>query len=213
MKQHFRCKRGNILHSEIKPNWLSEIVRRFSVFVFTINGWKAVEETPAPRKCVIIAAPHTSNWDFLYFFGLTNKLDIKSYWIGKDTLFKWPWGDMMRRMGGIPVDRSKSNNMVDAMVAEFDKRDDFILTIPPEGTRGSVRQWRTGFYYIALKAKVPIVIGMMDYGKKTGGLGAAFVPTGDYKKDMAMISEYYKSVTPKHPEMAMQDIVDTEPKA
>ncbi|MEO9467610.1 lysophospholipid acyltransferase family protein [Parasphingorhabdus sp.] len=195
------------MHSEIKPNWLSEIVRRFSVFVYKVNGWTAIQENPPPRKCVIIAAPHTSNWDFLYFFGLTNQLGIKSYWIGKNTLFKWPFGDMMRRLGGIPVDRSKSQNMVDAMVAEFEKRDDFILTIPPEGTRGSVRQWRTGFYYIAHKAKVPLIIGMMDYAKKSGGLGSQIEVTGDYEADMEKVSEFYHSVTPRYPEKAMDKIV------
>ncbi|MEP2103403.1 MAG: lysophospholipid acyltransferase family protein [Parasphingorhabdus sp.] len=201
------------MQNNIKPNWLSEIVRRFSVFVYNINGWKAVQENPVPRKCVIIAAPHTSNWDFIYFFGLTNSLKFKSYWIGKDTLFKWPFGDMMRRMGGIPVDRSKSQNMVDAMVEEFNKRDDFILTIPPEGTRGNVRQWRTGFYYIALKAKVPLIIGMMDYAKKTGGLGPEIQLTGDYEADMAKVSGFYHSVTPKYPNKAMDDIVHTDPDA
>lgn len=198
------------MHKEIKGNWLSEIVRRFSVFMYSIGGWKAVQENPPPKKAVIIAAPHTSNWDFIYYFGLCNSLGIKSYWIGKSTLFKWPWGDMMRRMGGIPVDRSKSNNMVDAMVAEFEKRSEFLLTIPPEGTRGSVKQWRTGFYYIALKAKVPLIIGMMDYAKKSGGLGPSFMPTGDYKADMKRLSEFYHSVTPKFPSKKMQDIVDTE---
>ena len=199
------------MHDEIKPNWLSEIVRRFSVFIYIINGWTAVQENPPPRKAVIIAAPHTSNWDFLFFFGLTNKLKIKSYWIGKDSLFKWPWGDMMRRMGGIPVNRSKSQKMVDAMVREFDRRDDFLLTIPPEGTRGSVKEWRTGFYYIALKAKVPLIIGLMDYSKRTGGLGPSFMPSGNYKADMQKLSDHYHSVTPKYPAKAMLDIVSTEP--
>lgn len=199
------------MHEKIKPNWLSEIVRRFSVFVYTINGWTAVQDNPPPRKAVIIAAPHTSNWDFLYFFGLTNKLKINSYWIGKDTLFKWPWGGMMRRLGGIPVDRSKSNNMVEAMVREFDRRDDFLLTIPPEGTRDGGKQWRTGFYYIALKAKVPLIIGLMDYRKKTGGLGPSFMPSGDYSADMKKLSAFYHSVTPKYPEKAMRDIISTDP--
>ena len=199
------------MHDEIKPNWLSEIVRRFCVFIYIMNGWTAVQENPPPRKAVIIAAPHTSNWDFLFFFGLTNKLKIKSYWIGKDSLFKWPWGDMMRRLGGIPVNRSKSQNMVEAMVREFDRRDDFLLTIPPEGTRGSVKEWRTGFYYIALKAKVPLIIGLMDYSKRTGGLGPSFMPSGNYKADMQKLSDHYHSVTPKYPAKAMLDIVSTEP--
>ncbi len=199
------------MHDEIEPSWLSEIVRRFSVFMFTINGWTAVQENPPPRKAVIIAAPHTSNWDFLYYFGLLNKLKISSYWIGKDTLFKWPWGDMMRRLGGVPVDRFKSHNMVDAMVREFERRDDFLLTIPPEGTRGAGKQWRTGFYYIALQAKVPLIIGLMDYQKKTGGLGPSFMPSGDYQADMKILSDFYHSVTPKYPEKAMRDIVSTDP--
>lgn len=197
------------MHSEIKPNWLSEIVRRFSVFAYKFNGWTAVRENPPPRKAVIIAAPHTSNWDFIYYFGLCNSLNIKSYWIGKSTLFKWPWGDMMRRLGGIPVDRSRSQNMVDAMVSEFGKRDDFLLTIPPEGTRGNVRQWRTGFYYIALKAKVPLIIGMMDYSTKSGGLGASFMPTGDYEADMVKIGKFYHSVIPRYPDKAMKNFVET----
>ena len=200
------------MHDEIRPNWLSEIVRRFSVFIFQVNGWTAVQENPPPRKAVIIAAPHTSNWDFLYFFGLTNKLKINSYWIGKNTLFKWPWGDMMRRLGGIPVDRSKSQNMVDAMVREFGRRSEFLLTIPPEGTRGSVKEWRTGFYHIALQAKVPLIIGLMDYSKRTGGLGPSFMPSGDYKADMQKLSAFYHSVTPKYPEKAMRDLVSTEPR-
>ena len=169
-----------------------------------------MQENPPPAKAVIIAVPHTSNWDFLYYFGLTNSLGFQSYWIGKNSLFKWPFGDMMRRLGGIPVDRTKSNNMVDAMVREFEKRDRFLLTIPPEGTRGGGRQWRTGFYYIALRAKVPIIMGMMDYAKKTGGLGPAFMPTGDYKADMEQLSDFYHSITPKYPEKAMRDIVATE---
>jgi len=199
------------VNARIESNVLSEIVRQFSVLMYTISGWTAVQENPPPINAVIIAAPHTSNWDFLYFFGLINKLRIKSYWIGKDTLFKWPWGGMMRRLGGIPVDRKKSQNMVDAMVKEFDRRDDFLLTIPPEGTRGSVQQWRTGVYYIALKGKVPLIIGLMDYSKKTGGLGPSFMPSGDYKADMKKLSDFYHSVTPKFPEKAMRDIVSTNP--
>ena len=175
--------------------------------MFRAGGWRAVQEHPLPEKAVIIAAPHTSNWDFVYFFGLTARLGFSAHWIGKHTLFRPPWGAMMRRLGGIPIDRRSSQNMVAAMADQFARRDRFRLVIPPEGSRGSVRRWRTGFYYIALAAKVPIVIGMMDYAKKTAGLGPAFMPTGDYEADMAVLTDFYRTVTPRHPDMKMTDIV------
>jgi 1-acyl-sn-glycerol-3-phosphate acyltransferase len=112
---------------------------------------------------------------------------------------------MMHEMGGVPVDRGRSTNFVDAMVAEFAKRDDFMLTIAPEGTRGKVKQWKTGFYHIAMGANVPLVIGMMDYAKKQVGLVAAIWPTGDYAKDMEQVSEFYRTTTPKHPSQGTPD--------
>jgi len=105
----------------------------------------------------------------------------------------------------VPVDRSNSNNVVSAMVAEFARRQQFMLTIAPEGTRGAVGQWRTGFYHIALGAGVPMVCGLMDYGTKTGGLGPAIWPSGDYKADMKKVGEFYRSVTPRHPERGIKD--------
>lgn len=164
---------------------------------------------PNPRKFVIIAAPHTSNWDFLYFLGLTQELGINSHFMAKKSLFRWPLGGFMRAMGGIEVDRAKGGNYVQAMVDEFARRREFMLTIAPEGTRGSVRQWRTGFYQIALQAGVPMVIGLMDYARRVGGLGPAIMPTGDYAADMKPIEEFYRSVTPRHPDRAMTGITRT----
>lgn len=109
-------------------------------------------------------------------------------------------------MGGIPVDRSSNQNYVQSMIDEFAKRDEFMLTIAPEGTRGSVKKWKTGFYHIALGAKVPMVLGMMDYSRKTGGLGPAIWPTGDFEADMAKVAEQYASVVPKHPSKKMTSI-------
>jgi 1-acyl-sn-glycerol-3-phosphate acyltransferase len=120
--------------------------------------------------------------------------------MGKASLFRWPWGRTMRDLGGIPVDRRQANNMVDAMVAEFAKRDEFMLTIAPEGTRGKVRQWKSGFYHIAMGAGVPMVCGMMDYKRKVVGLGPAIWPTGDYEADMVQISRIYSQCTPKYPD-------------
>lgn len=182
-----------------KPSMTSRAVRAIIMWLYNRRGWKAIGEVPEPRRFVIIAAPHTSNWDFVYFIGLTQSLGITPHFMGKSSLFRWPMRNFMFDMGGVEVDRKKGGNYVQAMIDEFAKRDEFMLTIAPEGTRGSVKEWKTGFYHIAMGAKVPIVVGMMDYGKNTGGLAAAIWPTGDYEADMAKVAEYYASVTPKHP--------------
>jgi 1-acyl-sn-glycerol-3-phosphate acyltransferase len=109
-------------------------------------------------------------------------------------------------MGGVSVDRGSKQNYVEQMIAEFAKRDEFMLTIAPEGTRGNSKAWKTGFYHIAMGAKVPIVIGMMDYSRKTGGLGPAIWPTGDYAADMEKVKAQYADIIPKHPERMVRNI-------
>jgi len=184
---------------------LSRLTRAGLLAFYRRQGWRAVGTPPPDGRYVIIAAPHTSNWDFIYFLGLVQELGIEAHFMGKDSLFRWPMGGFMRDMGGIPVNRSGRHDMVSAMVDEFARRDRFALTIAPEGTRSKVGTWRTGFYHIALGAGVPMVIGMMDYGKRTGGLGAAIMPTGDYAADMKQVIEAYRDVTPRHPERATKD--------
>ena len=174
------------------------------------QGWTEERMIPVEKKFVVIAAPHTSNWDFLYFLALAEKLAIPLSFMGKKTLFRWPFAGLMKDLGGIPVDRSKSVNMVDQMIAEFKKRDTFMLTIAPEGTRGKVREWKTGFYHIAMGAGVPLVVGMMDYSSRSGGLGPAVWPTGDYKADMTKVAEIYAKVTPRHPAKGMTAIFASE---
>ena len=174
------------------------------------QGWSEERTIPAERKFVIIAAPHTSNWDFLFFLGVADKLDMPLSFMGKEKLFRWPFGRFMRDLGGISVDRSRSTNMVDQMVAEFKKRDAFMLAIAPEGTRGKVRQWKTGFYHIAMGAGVPLVCGLMDYARKRGGLGPAIWPTGDYEADMAQVSAYYRQCTPKYPDKGNVGLIGSE---
>ena len=185
-----------------KPSLLSRLARRALLALYHARGWKAIGAPPEDRRCVIIAAPHTSNWDFVNFLGLTDALKIDTQFMAKTSLFRWPMARFMHDMGGVPVDRSGRHNYVEAMIAEFGRRKQFMLTIAPEGTRGAVRQWRTGFYHIAMGAKVPMVCGMMDYATKTGGLGPAIWPTGDYKADMMKVAEFYRSTTPKFPERA-----------
>lgn len=190
---------------ERRASLSSRLVKRALLGFYRMQGWKAVGTPPPGGRYVIIAAPHTSNWDFVYFLGLVNELGLDAHFMAKDSLFRWPMGGFMRDMGGISINRSARHNVVDAMIAEFARRDRFALTIAPEGTRSAVNQWRTGFYHIALGAGVPLVIGMMDYGRKVGGLGPAIMPTGDYKADMRQVAEIYQSVTPKHPERGIKD--------
>jgi 1-acyl-sn-glycerol-3-phosphate acyltransferase len=186
---------------------LSRLLEWLLVRFYHWNGWKAVSYGPVPDKAVIIAAPHTSNWDFIYYIGLTRHLGIETRFIAKRQLFRWPLGRFMRDMGGVEVNRETGGNYVQSMIDEFARRDQFLLTIAPEGTRKSVGQWKTGFYHIAVGAKVPLIVGMMDYAKKTGGLAMAFMPTGDYAADMARVEEFYRSTTPRHPEKAMKSIM------
>jgi 1-acyl-sn-glycerol-3-phosphate acyltransferase len=192
--------------TERRPSLASRLVKRALLAFYRINGWKAHGTPPPDGRYVIIAAPHTSNWDFVYFLGLVNELGIDARFIAKDSLFRWPLGRFMRDMGGVPVDRSAKSDMVKAMVAEFATGKPFVLTIAPEGTRSRVGQWRTGFYHIAREAGVPMVVGMMDYGNRTGGLGPAIIPTGDYKADMAKVFAVYSTVTPKHPARGISNL-------
>ncbi|BEU99230.1 lysophospholipid acyltransferase family protein [Novosphingobium olei] len=193
---------------QARPSLLSRLMRRALLWFYRRQGWTAVGTPPPGGRYVIIAAPHTSNWDFVYFLGLVNALGLDARFMAKDSLFRWPLGRFMRDMGGIAIDRKQRRNVVQAMVEEFRNRDRFVLTIAPEGTRSAVTEWRTGFYQIALAAGVPMVVGLMDYGTKTGGLGPTIMPSGDYKADMRKIAAIYQTVTPRHPERGIRNFED-----
>lgn len=173
--------------------WLSRAFLR-------IAGWSVVGTLPDnARKSVLIAAPHTSNWDLPYTLMVAFKLNLQIYWMGKQSIFKWPFGPVMRWLGGIPVDRARSNNLVAASAAAIESADGPLqLVVPPEGTRGKTRHWKTGFYHIALAAQVPIVLAFMDYERKVSGLGPVFEPTGDVEADMAEIKRFYAGIKGRH---------------
>ena len=147
------------------------LMRWISLFVFKVRGWRIEGQFPVIAKYVLIAAPHTSNWDFPITLCLTFALKGKIYWMGKDALFRWPFQGIFKWLGGIPVDRSKSNNMVGQMIQQLSVNENMVLTIPPAGTRRNVMKWKTGFYYIALGANVPVVLGFLNYRTKVGGIG------------------------------------------
>ena len=172
---------------------VNTVLRAFSVFYLRRTGWTLSGQLPADHpKCVLIAAPHTSNWDLPYTLMVAFALRLNIYWMGKQQLFDWPFGPLMRWLGGIAVDRSKSTNLVAASAQAIRDADGALqLVVPPEGTRAKTRQWKTGFYFIALQAQVPIVMAYMDYPRKLSGLGPVFTPTGNAEADMAHIKAWY----------------------
>jgi len=175
---------------------VSPILRAGSLAFLRLTGWKIEGALPASaHRSVLIAAPHTSNWDLPYTLMTGFALDLHLYWMGKASLFRAPWGPVMRWLGGIAVDRSRSNNLVADTARALREADGPLqMVVPPEGTRGKTRHWKTGFYYIALEAQVPIVLAFMDYHRKVAGLGPIFTPTGDVERDMAEIKRFYAGV-------------------
>lgn len=162
-------------------------------------GWQLHGAPPDAPQYVVIAAPHTSNWDLLFMLAVGLSYGVRVSWFGKASLFRGPVGYASRALGGVRVDRGTGNNQVEQAVRLFAERRRLVLAVPPEGTRGRTRYWRTGFYYIALGARVPIVLGFLDYARKVGGVGGVVMPTGSIDVDMREISGFYEAVTGKHP--------------
>lgn len=180
--------------SELRPTLLSRITKAVVLWLYRWKGWRLSGERKFPRKFVITGAPHTSNWDFIFFVGAVHELGIKPSFMGKVSLFRGPLKRFMYDMGGLPVDRSKrNNNYVEETVAHFDRADDLALVVAPEGSRSSDGNWRTGFYHIALRAGVPIVPAWVNNANMTGGLGPAIMPTGDYAADLAKLAAFYRA--------------------
>lgn len=189
--------------------------RLFSRFILWLMGWKIYgNSTEEMRRSVIIQAPHTSNMDFVIGrLGFSSKGIAVSFLIKKEAFF-FPLGCILKAMGGIPVDRSRSSNLVNQIAALFREKQNLSIVITPEGTRKLNPNWKKGFYFIARQAEVPIVLGYLDYKKKEGGLGPVFYPTGDYEKDLAAIQEFYRDKTARFPEnfnLSPQNIVNVKP--
>jgi 1-acyl-sn-glycerol-3-phosphate acyltransferase len=181
---------------------VNTVLRWFSIGFLKATGWKIQGQLPANgRKSVLIAAPHTSNWDLPYTLMVAFALRLNVYWMGKQSIFKPPFRGVMLWLGGIPIQRESSNNVVEASIAAIQNADGPVqLIVPPEGTRSKARYWKTGFYYIALGANVPIVMAYMDYARKESGLGPVFEPTGNIEADMARIQAFYAPFKGKNPD-------------
>ena len=179
---------------------VNTVLRLLSTSFLRWTGWQITGQAPAGHpKCVLIAAPHTSNWDLPYTLMVAFALRLNIYWMGKRQIFRWPFGGLMRWLGGIAVDRSQSTNLVAASAQALRVAEGSVhLVVPPEGTRSQTRHWKTGFYWIAHEAGVPIVLAYMDYPRKLSGLGPVFTPTGDIDADMAKIKAYYSQYEGKN---------------
>lgn len=172
---------------------INTLLRWGSVAFLRLTGWKVEGAlSPGVGKCVLIAAPHTSNWDLPYTLMAAFAFRLHPYWMGKAQIFRFPFGGVMRWLGGIPVRREQSNNLVQASIDALTAATRPVqLVVPPEGTRSKVRQWKTGFYYIARGAGLPIQLTYMDYHAKRLGIGPVFETTGDIERDMAAIKAFY----------------------
>ena len=182
-----------------KPTLLSRIVRRIILAIWYVQGWKVVDPLPKHlKKYVLAGAPHTSNWDFVFFTGATHDEGVKPNFMGKHTLFTGMMRNFMFDMGGIPVDRTAKANATEQVAAEFAARDELALVIACEGTRKSDGKWRSGFYHIARAANVPIVPAFADNANLVISLGPPIMPTGNYGEDLLKIAEWFRAKLPDY---------------
>lgn len=170
---------------------LTPLLRLLAIGGLKLIGWHARGEELAQQRFVLIGAPHTSNWDFPLMLMVVLKLRLRVYWMGKHTLFPWGLGWLMKWLGGIPINRSASHNVVNETVRQYRDNEELVVLIPPEGTRKKVERWKTGFYHIAHLAGVPILMGYVDAANKEAGFADFYYPTGDIDRDMAEIRAFY----------------------
>lgn len=185
-----------------------------SKLILKIAGWKIDYNMPTEmrKKCVLVAAPHTSNWDFVFAICAFRILKIKIRFTIKKEWMRFPFNLLMTPLGAVGIDRNPEpgkkdkKSMVDAMIDLFTKHKELVVVVTAEGTRSKREKWKTGFYHVASNAKVPIALGYLDYKKKIAGVGKVIMPSGDMKADMKKIMEFYKDKTPKFPEKYSPDL-------
>jgi 1-acyl-sn-glycerol-3-phosphate acyltransferase len=176
----------------------AEVYRLASRLVLWLGRWDTAGDFPRHPRAVVLAAPHTSNWDGIWMIAAAGKYRIRLHWMGKASLGKGPLGWLARLAGLIPVDRSGGNDIVKATVDAFARADQLLIAIAPEGTRRAVGEWKSGFYHIARMAGVPIVFAVMDYGTRTVRLSGEIWPSGDYEADLKLIRSHYDDARGRH---------------
>jgi 1-acyl-sn-glycerol-3-phosphate acyltransferase len=198
-------KQSGILCRERKllSYWMGRLLLRLS-------GWKIQGETPSYKKFVLIAAPHTSNWDLPFMLATAYAMGVRISWLGNHPMFIPPWGWFMRKLGGIPVDRRTHQSLVIKMAEKFKSSDYLVLAVPPEGSRGKVAVWKSGFYHIAFQSGVPIGLGYLDYDRKLCGIGTFIIPSGNVNKDMNKIRAFYQNIRGKYPDLESEPRLQDE---
>jgi 1-acyl-sn-glycerol-3-phosphate acyltransferase len=183
------------------PQGGNTTVKRLLANLFLrLTGWQPEGRTPAARRYVLIAAPHTSNWDLPYLLAFAVLFGVRVTWMGKHTLFREPMGWLMRKLGGTPVRRHRSNDLVQQMADVIQAESDIALVVPAEGTRSYTPHWKSGFYHIARTANVPIVLSYLDYARRRGGFGPELIPSGDIREDMEEIRAFYADKKGRYPD-------------
>lgn len=179
-----------------RRTWL----QRLSQACLGVAGWRAEVAEPLPARCVMIGAHHTTWFDFVMNLLLMGATGLRYRWMAKSSLFRKPFGGIMRALGGMPVERGARANFVDQVVAQLHQHESLIIALLPEGTRRHTSHWKTGFYYIALGAQVPIALGYVDYKRRRIGVGPILMPTGDIEADFVRYRDFYATITGLHPE-------------
>ncbi len=174
-------------------------MQKIARFLMKSTGWKIVGTLPELKQYVLIAAPHTSNWDVIVGLAARFVVGVKINFLVKHQLFFFPLGNLLKALGAMPVNRSKKSNVVEQIAEIFQTQDEFKLTIAPEGTRSPVTRWKEGFYHIAMKAQVPIVMIGLDYGSKAIRISEPFTPSGDIQADFDHIFAYFKTIKGRSP--------------
>jgi len=181
--------------------------KQLGKIVLFISGWKSEYETEfSTKKCVMIAAPHTSNWDLIFAMAVFWKHSVPAKFFIKNSYTKGIHGYIFKKMGAIGVDRSKNNNLVDFAAEMFNEKEELVVLVPAEATRKRVKRWKKGFYHIASKANVPVALGFLDYKNKIAGVGKLIHLTNDFEADMQIIEDFYKTKTAKFPELYNPEI-------
>ncbi len=178
------------------------MLQAIAKLILKIGGWEMAGEFPAEKRAVVIAAPHTSNWDGFWALVYKVAMQLDIHFFAKRSLFWFPLSALLRGLGGIPLDRKRAGSAVDQAIDMFRSSESFYFGLAPEGTRSRADHWKSGFYRIAEGAEVPVVLGFLDYGRRRIGIGPALRLSGDVHKDLDFFREFYKDIRGRHPEKA-----------